>query len=147
MRRRMRDDDDALRSLASAMLRELRMQEERDGDDDYYRDRRCAPNDTSHSSPPWSLSSLAPHPHRECTIVGVAEFGPVRDREHDRGERARADPDRIGVVGSIEWERLARWAALSGNAGCDWRREQGRVGPLLSMVASGGMGSGTVPEL
>jgi hypothetical protein len=84
MRRRMRDDIDALRSSASAMLWELRMQEERDGDDDYYHDRRCAPDDASHLSPPPSLSSLAPHLHRECNVVGVAdggaEFGPVRNR-------------------------------------------------------------------
>ncbi len=128
MRRRMRDDDDALRSLASAMLRELRMQEERDGDDDYYRDRRCAPNDASHSSPPWLSLSLAPHPHRECTIVGVAEFSPVRDRASMTVASVRGQTQ----IGS------ARWAALSGNADCDWRGEQGRVG--TAPPVDGGIG-------
>jgi hypothetical protein len=104
MRRRMRDDNDTLRSSASAMLRELRMQEERDGDDDYYHDRRCAPDDASHSPPPPVV-----------VVVGAASASRVQCRqrrgrrrgirpnaqsgEHDRGEHARADPAAVASAG------------------------------------------------
>ena len=42
----------------------------------YYHDRRCAPNDASHSSPPWSSPSLNRERAERIVVVGRRGHAP-----------------------------------------------------------------------